>query len=75
MQAKARKAANDLQKCEQAIAALEQESEDLQAEMALPENCTDTDRLRTLTERLDTVQRELESLYEEWDVLAAAVDS
>ena len=75
MQARARKAANDLQKCEQAIAALEQESEDLQAEMALPENCTDTDRLRTLTERLDTVQRELESLYEEWDVLAAAVDS
>ncbi len=75
MQARARKAANELHRCEEAIAALEQESEDLQAEMALPENCTDTERLRTLTQRLDTVQKELESLYEEWDVLAAAVDS
>jgi len=70
-QAKARKLAGDLKKCEDSIAQLEAEAERLNEEMALPENCTDIAKLNTLVEKKQEVDQKLEDLYSMWETLSA----
>ena len=69
-QARRRKIANDLKKCENEIARLEAEGESLDEEISLPENSTDPDRLRELTARREAVDDRLAALYEQWEALS-----
>ena len=73
-QARRRKIANDLKKCENEIARLESEGEALDAEISLPENSTDPDRLRELTAKREAVDEKLSSLYEQWETLSELAD-
>lgn len=68
-QARRRKIANDLKKCENEIARLESEGESLDEEISLPENSTDPDKLRELTAKREAIDEELASLYERWEEL------
>ena len=69
-QARIRKAASDLKKCEDKIAALEEESASIDEEMARPEVCTDLSRLTALSRKKEALEEELQGLYEEWEVLS-----
>ncbi|MDO4407333.1 MAG: ABC-F type ribosomal protection protein [Eubacteriales bacterium] len=69
-QARRRKIANDLKKCEAEIARLEEEGERLDEEVSLPENSTDPDRLRELTAKREAVDQKLGDLYEQWELLS-----
>ena len=69
-QARRRKIANDLKKCEEAIARLEAEGEALDEEISLPENSTDPDKLRDLTSKREAVDEKLAELYEQWESLS-----
>ena len=68
-QARRRKIANDLKKCENEIARLEAEGEALDEEISLPENSTNPDRLRELTAKREDIDLQLASLYEQWETL------
>lgn len=68
-QARRRKIANDLKKCENEIARLESEGEALDEQISLPENSTDPDKLRELTAKREAVDDQLASLYERWEEL------
>ncbi|MBR7045461.1 MAG: ABC-F family ATP-binding cassette domain-containing protein, partial [Lachnospiraceae bacterium] len=69
-QARLRKAASDLKKCEDRIAALEEESASIDEEMAKPEVCTDISRLTALSRKKEELEEELAGLYEQWEVLS-----
>ena len=69
-QARRRKIANDLKKCEDEIARLEAEGEGLDEEISLPENSTDPDKLRDLTAKREAVDETLSVLYEQWETLS-----
>ena len=69
-QARRRKIANDLKKCEDEIARLEAEGEGLDEEISLPENSTDPDKLRDLTAKREAVDETLSVLYEQWERLS-----
>lgn len=69
-QARRRKIANDLKKCENDIAALEAEGESLDAQISLPENSTDPNKLRDLTDRREQINEKLEDLYARWEELS-----
>ena len=69
-QARRRKIANDLKKCESEIARLEEEGEKLDEEVSLPENSTDPDKLRQLTAKREDIDRKLGELYEQWELLS-----
>ena len=69
-QARRRKIANDLKKCENEISRLEAEGESLDTEISLPENSTDPDKLRELTAKREAVDEKLASLYEQWESLS-----
>jgi ATP-binding cassette subfamily F protein 3 len=73
-QARRRKIANDLKKCENEIARLESEGEALDGEISLPENSTDHDRLRELTAKREAIDEKLSSLYEQWETLSELAD-
>ena len=73
-QARRRKIANDLKKCENEIARLESEGEALDGEISLPENSTDPDRLRELTAKREAIDEKLSSLYEQWETLSELAD-
>ena len=68
-QARRRKIANDLKKCENEIARLEAEGEALDEEISLPENSTNPERLRELTAKREDIDLQLASLYEQWETL------
>ena len=68
-QARRRKIANDLKKCENEIARLESEGEALDEKISLPENSTDPDKLRELTAKREAIDDQLTSLYERWEEL------
>ena len=70
--ARKRKLANDLKKTEHRIAQLEEQSEQLKAEIALPEVAVDAARLTDLCAQLDDCEAELLELYEEWEKLSEA---
>ena len=69
-QAKARKRANDLKKCEAKIAQLEEELTLLEETMALPENASSSAKLLDLTKEQSQKTEELNLLYEQWEELA-----
>ncbi|MDD3369252.1 MAG: ABC-F family ATP-binding cassette domain-containing protein [Lachnospiraceae bacterium] len=69
-QSRKRKQENDLKKCEEKIAQLETRDKAIDEEMALPDVCTNVGRLNELSKEKDAISTELESLYEEWEVLA-----
>ena len=68
-QARRRKIANDLKKCENEIARLEAEGEALDEEISRPENSTNPERLRELTAKREDIDLQLASLYEQWETL------
>ena len=68
-QARARKKAADLAKCEARISELEEAILRLDEEMALPENCMDLAKLGSLVTEKETLEQELEGLYEQWELL------
>ena len=69
-QARKRKAANDLRKCEERIAALEADNLAIDEDMGKPEVFTSPDKLRELTARKEANEAELETLYETWEELS-----
>lgn len=69
-QAKARKRANALKRCEEQITELEAKLEELDAVMALPENAANSAKLLEITKEQGSVSEELEQLYEQWEELA-----
>lgn len=70
-QAKQRKKENDLKKCEEAIASMEEKLKEIEQEMALPENATNVSRLQELTAEQENINTKLLSLYEQWEALAS----
>ena len=69
-QAKQRKRENDLKKCEERIAKLEERNTWLDAEMSKPEIATNSVKLQELANEQAKNNEELESLYELWGELA-----
>lgn len=69
-QARLRKKENNLKKCEERIAFLENEIARIDAEMADPAVCTQMLKLQDLAKEQDTYKAELEQKYEEWETLA-----
>ncbi len=69
-QARLRKRENDLKKCEDRIAALEQRSADIDALLSDPSIGTQVARLQELSKEQAQISKELEGLYEEWETLA-----
>ena len=73
--ARKRKVEHDLKKTEARIQALESKCQSLQEEMSRPENASDHLLLADLSAQCDEMQRELETLYENWESLASASSS
>ncbi len=69
-QAKQRKLENDRRKCEEKIEALEFRDGQIDAQMALPEICTDVAKLQELTKEKADIAEKLEELYLTWETLA-----
>lgn len=65
-----RKRKTRLQKTENEIECLEHEIEELQALLSSDEVTSDYERLMTLTEQLDALQKELDEQYEHWEALS-----
>ncbi len=70
-QARLRKRENDLKKCEEKIAILEERLKAIDAEMSLPEMGTQIARLQELALEREAVDGELADLYGQWETLAA----
>ncbi len=69
-QARLRKKQNDILKLEKNIEKLEQENAELDEQLALPENYTDVQKLMKLNERKQEIEKQLEQLYEDWEMLS-----
>lgn len=69
-QARIRKKENDLKKCEEKIAALEEQLGRLRAQLSDPSLGTQAAKLMELTKEQEQVDAQLEALYEEWEILA-----
>ncbi len=69
-QARLRKRENDLKKCEEKIALLEERCSAIDAEMSDPSVATQSVRLQELTSEQSDIRAQLEALYEEWETLA-----
>ncbi len=69
-QAKQRKKENDIKKCEEKIAALEEELGSIEAALSDPANGNDLPKLQELTRKQSDLQDRLEALYQEWELLA-----
>ena len=69
-QARIRKKENDLRKCEEAIASLEERLKELDAEMSDPAIGTQAARLQELVKEQSDINGKLESLYEQWETMA-----
>ncbi len=69
-QARIRKKENDLKKCEERIAALEDRNAEIDALLSDPAIGTQVARLQELTTEQAGLQETLEKLYEEWEQLA-----
>ncbi len=74
-QARKRKLEHDLQKTEAAIDTLERRNEELDAQMALPENCSNVETLTALSHEKEGNLQELETLYETWEELEKLKES
>ena len=69
-QARQRKRENDLKKCEERIAKLEDRNTQIDEEMAKPEIATNSVKLQELAKEQEKNNAELEDLYELWESLA-----
>ena len=69
-QAKERKRANELKKCEELIEKLERSNQEIDEQMALPEICRDVAKLTSLTRRKQDNEDELAKLYDKWEELS-----
>ena len=69
-QAQKRKRENDLKKCEDRIAKLEERNTQIDEEMAKPEIATNSVKLQELAKEQEKNNAELEDLYELWESLA-----
>ena len=69
-QARLRKKQNDILKLEKNIEKLEQENAELDEQLALPENYMDVQKLMKLNERKQEIEKQLEQLYEDWEMLS-----
>ncbi|MDO4285674.1 MAG: ATP-binding cassette domain-containing protein, partial [Eubacteriales bacterium] len=69
-QARLRKQANALKKCEDDIAALEEKNKAIEEAMALPENCTNVGKLAELAREKEANDEALAALYEKWEELS-----
>ena len=69
-QARLRKKQNDILKLEKNIEKLEQENAELDEQLALPENYTDVQKLMKLNERKQEIEKQLQQLYEDWEMLS-----
>ena len=69
-QAAQRKKENALKRCEEQIAALEERSAQIDAEMTLPQICTDVARLQELSREKTDIEEELLVKMEEWEALS-----
>lgn len=72
LQADKRKKENDLKKCEESIALLEQEQKEIDAKMSDPSIATNVAELQKLASRQKELADKLEGLYEQWETLADA---
>ena len=70
LQARQRKKENDLKKCESEISALEAEQNEIDTQMADPENSTNAAKLQELSARRENIDSRLAELYEKWEILA-----
>ncbi len=70
-QAAVRKKQNELKKTEEQIAALEAQREQLEAEAADPAFATNSAHLMELHTQMTAIDEQLESLYENWELLAS----
>ena len=73
-QAAIRKKQNELKKTEEQIAELEAERERLETESADPANATNSAHLMELHTQMTSIDEQLESLYENWELLASDED-
>lgn len=69
-QALQRKKENELKKCEERIEQLETRNEEIDAQMASPEVCTDVAKLQELNREKEENDTELTALYEKWEQLS-----
>lgn len=69
-QALMRKKENELKKCEEKIEKLEARNQELDDEMAKPENATNVAKLQEISKEKASIEAELEELYEKWDELS-----
>lgn len=69
-QAAKRKKENELKKCEEMIASLEEENKEIEEMMAAPDICTNVAKLQELSDKLEGNQNRLNDLYEKWDELS-----
>lgn len=72
LQADKRKKENDLKKCEESIALLEQEQKEIDTKMSDPSIATNVAELQKLASRQKELADKLEGLYEQWEALADA---
>ncbi len=68
-QAKERKRQNDLNRTENEIAHLETRNQEIDKEMTREDVYTDAEKCRALTEEKAQIQKELETLYTQWETL------
>ena len=69
-QARLRKKENDLKKCEEKIASLEERDSEINRLLSDPAIGTQVSRLQELSKEQAEIRTSLESLYEEWETLA-----
>ena len=69
-QALMRKKENELKKCEEKIEKLEARNQELDDEMAKPENATNVAKLQEISKEKASIEAELEELYEKWEELS-----
>lgn len=70
-QAAKRKKENELKKCEEMIAALEDENKKLEEMMVAPDVCTDVAKLQELSKKTKDNENTLNNLYEKWEELSS----
>jgi len=68
-QARERKRANDIKRCEEQIERLEERNAQIDEEMAQPDVCRDAVKLTELSKEKLEHEAELERLYEDWEKL------
>ena len=70
-QARLRKKANDLKKLEDKIEQFENRLAEIDEEFLVPENATNVALLNDLTKERNSVEEELNTMYEQWEELSS----